>query len=129
MDLVELFKNETNIITVQAGQIVFRAGDPPVSTMFVLIHGNVDVFVGETIVESAGPGALLGEMGLIDPAARSATVKARSECRLAPIDDKRFHSLIQQMPEFATHVLKIVVDRLRRMDLRLLELQATTKKR
>jgi CRP/FNR family transcriptional regulator, cyclic AMP receptor protein len=128
MDLVEFFKNETNIITVQSGQILFRAGDPPVSTMFVLIKGSVDVVIGDMIVENASPGALLGEMGLIDPGARSATVKARTESRLAPIDMERFHTLIQQTPEFARHVLKIVVERLRHMNVRLLEMQATMKK-
>ena len=129
MDVAKFFKDETNIIKVQASQVLFRAGDPPVSTMFALIEGTVDMLVGEIVVERAGPGALLGEMGLIDPGPRSATVTARSECRLAPIDIERFQSLIQQTPEFVTHVLKVVVDRLRRMDLKLLEMQTTPKNR
>lgn len=128
MNLLELFRNEKDFITVAAGNVVFHVGEPPAGLMYVLIQGSADVLIGEMVVESAGPGALLGEMGLIDPAVRSATVMARSECRLAPIDVTRFHSLIQQTPEFATHVLKVVVDRLRRMDLMLVELLATIKK-
>ena len=129
MNLTELFAKETGLDTVPAGAALFRAGDPPGGVMYVLMHGSVDILVGDTIVESAGPGALLGEMGLIDPAKRSATAIVRSECRFVRIDMKRFHLLIQQAPEFATHVMQVIVKRLRSMDAKLLEMQAAMKKR
>jgi CRP-like cAMP-binding protein len=129
MNLTELFGKETDLVTVPAGEALFRAGDPPGGVMYVLMHGSVDILIGDTIVETAGPGALLGEMGLIDPAKRSATAMVRSECRFVRIDMKRFHLLIQQTPEFATHVMKVIVKRLRSMDAKLLEMQAAMKTR
>ena len=99
---------------------MFRAGEEG-GLMYVLMHGNADIWVGDTLVESAGPGALLGEMALIDDGKRSATVLARTECSLVPIDIKRFHFLVQQTPHFATHVMQIMADRLRRMDSKVLE--------
>ena len=129
MNLTELFGKEADLITVPAGKPLFRAGDPPGGIMYVLMHGSVDIMVGDTVVESAGPGALLGEMGLINPAKRSATAVVRSECRFVSIDMKRFHLLIQQTPEFATHVMTVIVKRLRSMDSKLLEMQAMLKKR
>ena len=129
MNLTELFGKQTDLVTVPAGQPLFRAGDPPGGVMYVLMHGNVDIMVGDTVVESAGPGTLLGEMGLIDPAKRSATAVVRTECRFVSIDMKRFHQLIQQTPEFATHVMTVIVKRLRSMDSKLVEMQAMLKKR
>jgi CRP-like cAMP-binding protein len=129
VDITELFGKEEDLVTVPAGEALFRAGDPPGGVMYALMHGSVDILIGDTIVETAGPGALLGEMGLIDPANRSATAIVRSECRFVRIDMKRFHLLIQQTPEFATLVMRVIVKRLRSMDVKLLEMQAAMKKR
>jgi CRP/FNR family cyclic AMP-dependent transcriptional regulator len=85
--------------------------------MYVLLEGSADVRVGETLVEGATPGALLGEMALVDSSPRTATVVATEPCRLAKIDQRRFHFLVQQTPYFATHVMKVLTERLRHMNL------------
>ncbi len=84
--------------------------------MYVLLEGSADVFVGEVLVESATPGALLGEMALVDSSPRTATVVATMPACLARIDERRFHFLVQQMPYFATHVMKVLAERLRHMN-------------
>ena len=119
MNLVHLFRHEQPLVTVAAGDAVFRAGEEG-AVMYVLMHGNADICVGDTIVESAGPGALLGEMALIDEGKRSATVLARTECQLVQISIKRFHFLVEQTPHFATYVMRIMANRLRRMDSKVL---------
>lgn len=123
MNLLELFRHETDLQAVPAGRDVFRAGEPG-NVMYVLISGTADVTIGNVVVERAEPGALLGEMALVEDAPRTATVTAVSDCRLVPIDVKRFHFLVQQTPFFATHVMKIMAERLRKMDMLLLEAQA-----
>jgi len=115
MDLIDLFRHDTSFQGIAAGQPVFLAGDAG-RVMFVLIEGQADVLVGDEVVESAGPGAILGEMALIDDAPRSATVIARTECRLLPIDVERFNTLIQKTPDFARHVMKVMADRIRSMN-------------
>ena len=108
-----------NILTVQPGEPVFRAGDRG-GVMFVLLEGTATVLVGGSVVEDAGPGALFGEMGLIDQAEkRSATVIAKTQCRLVPVDLDRFHQLVRRTPQFASYVMKTIVARLRRMNARL----------
>lgn len=123
MNLIELFRHETDVAAIPAGQAIFRAGEPGY-VMYVLISGTADVMVGDIVVERAEPGALLGEMALVEHAPRMATVTAATDCVLVPIDAARFHFLVQQTPYFATHVMKIMAERLRKMDLRLLESQA-----
>ena len=75
--------------------------------MYVLLEGEIDIFLGDFLLETAGPGALLGEMALIDDSPRTANAVAKSPSRLAQIDRRRFHLLVQQTPHFATHVMKI----------------------
>lgn len=118
MNLAELFNHETDVVNVPAGQSLFTAGDVG-DKMFVLLVGTADIIVGDTLVESAKPGTLLGEMALIDSSLRVATVTATTDCQFVPIDERRFHFLVTQTPNFATHVMKVMADRLRRMDERL----------
>lgn len=121
MDLIDLFRHETGYHSVAAGQTIFAVGDPGL-VMYVLIEGQVDILVGHEVVESAGPGAILGEMALIDRMPRSATAIARSDCRLLPIDIQRFDTLIRKTPDFARHVMKVMADRIRNMNGRNLSL-------
>ena len=125
MDLTELFRFETDLLQIGAGESVFKVGDPG-DRMYVLMTGEADIVVGNVVVERAGPGALLGELALVDATPRTATVMAVTDCSLLPIDVKRFRFLVQETPNFALHVMKVIAERLRRMDGRLLEVQGTS---
>jgi CRP-like cAMP-binding protein len=87
--------------------------------MFVVLQGNVALWINGQEVERLEAGGVLGEMGLIDSAPRSASAVATTDCKLVPIDQKRFSFLVQQTPNFALQIMRVVVDRLRRMDQRL----------
>src|ERR1041384_1781817 len=115
MNPAELFRLDSDLVRLAPGEALFHTGDVG-KEMFVLIDGNADVMIGGTLVEGAGPGALLGEMALIEEAPRTATVIAKSDCHLARVNQKRFHFMVQQNPFFATHVMKELVARLRRMN-------------
>ncbi|MHB1300535.1 MAG: cyclic nucleotide-binding domain-containing protein [Burkholderiales bacterium] len=125
MNLTELFRFETDLLQIGAGQPVFKVGDPG-DRMYVLMTGEADIVVGNVVVERAGPGALLGELALVDATPRTATVMAITDCSLLPIDVKRFRFLVQETPNFALHVMKVIAERLRKMDRRLLEVQGTS---
>ena len=115
MNPADLFSHETNTKDLAPGDTLFQAGDQG-DGMFVLLEGAMDVMVGDKVVERSVRGAILGEMALIDRSPRGATVVAREPCRLAMIDQRRFLNLIQLNPFFATHVMKVLADRLRQMN-------------
>ena len=100
---------------LSAGETLFHEGDRG-DRMYVVLEGQVEILVGKTVVETAGAGGIVGEMALIDDAPRAACVVATTLCRLVAVDRKRFHSLVQSDPVFATHVMKVLVDRLRNMN-------------
>ena len=115
MNPADLFREEPDPLNLPGGVTLFKEGEDG-HHMYVLLEGTVDILVGDTVVEKAGPGALLGEMALVDNGPRTATVIARTPCRLAKIDERRFLFLVQETPHFATHVMKELVERLRRMN-------------
>ena len=115
MNPADLFRQDSNTLQLAPGDFLFREGDKR-DVMYVLLDGEMDVRLGDYVVETAKEGALIGEMALIDDSPRCANAVAKTACRLVPIDKQRFHFLIQQHPHFATHVMKELADRLRNMN-------------
>jgi len=116
-----LFQNlfrEKETLDFAAGQTVFKAGDAG-DTMYVVNAGEIEIRDGSTVLESAGPGSIVGELALIDDEPRSATVVAKTDCRLVPIDRRRFQFMVTETPFFALAVMKVLADRLRRTSSRM----------
>ena len=65
MNPAELFRQESNTVQLAPGDFLFREGENG-DTMYVLLEGEIDIFLGDFVFETAGPGSLLGEMALID---------------------------------------------------------------
>lgn len=98
-----------------AGEYVFKAGDHG-ETMYIITEGEVDIIEGSTVLDTIGPGSIVGELALIDDEPRSASVRARTDCRLVPVDRRRFQFMVQETPFFGLAVMKVLADRLRKMD-------------
>jgi CRP/FNR family transcriptional regulator, cyclic AMP receptor protein len=113
MTTVNLFRHATEVKTFAAGEVIFAQGDPG-DLMYVVQDGEVEIRLGERVIDSAGAGGIVGEMALVDKGPRSASAVAKTECRLVPVDQKHFEYLVSQTPHFAITVMKIIVDRLRR---------------
>ncbi len=115
MMTIGLFRNATDTRDFSAGATIFREGDAG-HEMFVIRSGAVDIVVGDHAVATLAEGEIFGEMALIDTRPRSATAKARENCTLVPIDERRFTFLVQQTPQFALQVMRTLADRLRSAD-------------
>ena len=111
----EMLSGALDAFALSPGDVLFLEGEEG-DRMYVLLEGRMDIIVGQTLVETASEGAIVGEMSLIDESPRSASVIAITACRLVGIDRPRFHALVQTNPTFATHVMKVMADRLRRMN-------------
>ena len=102
---------------VQAGEVIFRQYDMG-SEMYVVLEGEVELAIGESVIERLGPGEPFGEMALIDQAPRTATATASTDGKLAVIPERRFLFLVQTTPHFALDIMKSMADRLRKMNAR-----------
>ena len=114
---LDLFATESNPRVCEAGETIFQAYDMG-AEMYVVLEGEVELAIGQGVVETLGPGEPFGEMALIDQAPRVATATAKTPCKLAVIPEKRFLFLIQTAPFFALQIMKVMADRLRKMNAR-----------
>lgn len=114
METIDIFKEEENTDDFSVGTTIFKEGEPG-ELMYVVQEGEVDILVGDQVVETIGQGGLLGEIAVVDASARSATAVARTDCKLVPLDVRRFQIHLQHTPHFAIQVIRVLADRLRRM--------------
>lgn len=118
MVFFELFAHNPTIIRVAAGQALFSEGEDG-HMMFVLSTGTAHVLVGSQVVETLQHGSIVGEVSIVLPGPRSASVVAQTDCEFVAVDEKRFQFLVQQTPFFAMQVMRVMAERLRKLDQRL----------
>ncbi len=102
---------------MQAGEVLFRAGEPG-DQMILVLEGRVAVELDGETVETVGLHGIAGEMALIDNAPRSATAVAATAGEIALIDRETFLDLVREMPAFSLYVMHILAERIRRMNVR-----------
>ena len=112
MVFFELFANNPDIVRIAAGQPLFSVGDEG-HRLYVLTTGQAEVIVNNRVVETIQHGNIVGEMGLVSPGPRSATVVALTDCEFVAVDERRFQYLVQQTPFFAMQVMRVLAERLR----------------
>jgi len=111
---LNFLKREREIRSFQAGQPIFSEGQAG-DVMYAVVEGEVHIVLRGQVLESVGEGGIFGELALLDNRPRSASAIARTDCRVAVIDLKRFGVLIQQTPFFAVEVMRVMAERLRRI--------------
>ena len=67
---ISMFKHTDDAETIAAGATIFSEGDEPGGMMYILLDGEVDIFVRGERIDTIGPGACLGEIGLVDSGPR-----------------------------------------------------------
>jgi CRP/FNR family cyclic AMP-dependent transcriptional regulator len=100
-------------LSPEPGAVIFAAGDPG-REMYVVRSGKVELKIGDTLLETVGPGGILGELALVDPAPRSATAIAGADCSLVRVDQEAFDDLVRRVPGLALEVMRVMARRLRK---------------
>ena len=112
MDLLEIFKDSDDCLEFPAGTVIIREGEEG-NLMYVVMKGEVTISLKNKILATAVPGEIIGEMALINSDFRSATVTAKTDCVLAFIDQSSFESLLRHVPDFTSHVMNVLAQRLK----------------
>jgi len=110
------FPGEAKAVT--AGTTIFRVDDPP-DCMYQLIEGDVDILIKDVVVDTIHAGGVFGEMAVIEGDRRAATALARTDVRLVALDQKQFMELVNKSPAFALRIMRVLSDRVRRLNERL----------
>ena len=106
-------------------EVVFHEGDPG-DTVHLIARGRVALRVttplGDTVtLRILGPGSLFGELAVLDPAPRNATVVALERTETLALHRDHFDELRQQHPEVDRMLLDSLISEVRRLSTQLLE--------
>jgi CRP/FNR family transcriptional regulator, cyclic AMP receptor protein len=106
--------------------VSFKAGDAIIvegedgDTAFFIVTGSVEVSIGQgskaRILGTLGTGEVFGEMCLIEPGPRSATIRAVTDTECLAASYEEFIAAIEENPERAVGFMKTLVRRLRQMN-------------
>ncbi len=111
----------------QDGEVICRQGERG-DVLYVVQEGQLEVVREEggkeTLLRVAGQHELLGEMGVFDGAARSATVRARGVARVLTLDKRNFLRRLNEDPTLAIRVIETMARRVRDLSKQVVELKA-----
>ena len=108
---------------IPAGTVLMRAGEHDAPShardaqdgMSLILSGEVTVESDSAaegfVVSVLGPGSLIGELGLIDQAARSATCTAATDLALAVLSREALNQLLAAQPGVAARLLSAIAMR------------------
>jgi CRP/FNR family cyclic AMP-dependent transcriptional regulator len=96
----------------KAGDVIFKEGDAA-DELFIIQSGEVEIRLGNRVLETLPQYSIFGEMALVDAAPRSATAVAASDVKLVPVTEKQFLFLVTNTPHFALNMMRVMARRLR----------------
>jgi CRP-like cAMP-binding protein len=117
IETIKILQKNSQIQSFNAGEVIFQQGTEG-NEMYGIIEGEVEMLVNDKAVEIIkkrdvfGQGALLHSEHL-----RASTARAKTDCKIASLDQKRFLFAVQETPMFALEVMKSYSDRFRRLKL------------
>ena len=97
--------------------------DDDADSAYVVVEGDISLFREQdgkrTIVGTAGPGSILGELALIAGARRLTSAAAATEAGLIRLDRKMFRRILEEYPEAAAALHRRILEDLQAMILRI----------
>jgi CRP-like cAMP-binding protein len=98
--------------------IVVHEGDKG-GTFFVITRGHARVSRDGRVMDTLGPGDYFGELSLLDPASRDATITALGSLSLVSLSRVAFTQALDEIPTFRDALLTGMARRLHELDRRI----------
>jgi diguanylate cyclase (GGDEF)-like protein len=100
-----------------AGTVLWKQGDAG-DHVVLLLEGALEVTHempggDEVVLRTLHPGAVAGEMAALDGQARSATVRARTDCRVLRIPASSFREFLRSRPDVLEELFWLQLERVR----------------
>lgn len=114
-DELERIAGLTTGVSAPAGRALCTQGTVGREAFFIE-EGEAEVAIDGQVVARLGPGALVGEMALLDGGPRVATVTATTPMRLFALGRAELRAVVEQSPHAAWAILEGVGARLRQVE-------------
>ena len=108
------------------GHVIFNEGEPG-DRLYIITTGKVKIGRRspdgrENLLTIMGPSDMFGELSIFDPGPRTSTATTVTEVRAVTMDRDALKSWIDQRPEIAEQLLRVLARRLRRTNNNLADL-------
>jgi CRP/FNR family transcriptional regulator, cyclic AMP receptor protein len=116
-DLAERLFSKARPVRLAAGRDLFAAGDPG-NGCYRIDQGLLKISAvsgsgGERILAIVGPGAIVGELSMLDEGPRSASVAAVRDSELSFVTCAEFRAFAEAHPQVYAHLVRLLAQRLR----------------
>jgi len=112
---ISIFQRQPEPKVFVAGQVIFEEGQPG-DYMYGILEGEVNLSVHNKIIETIKAGDVFGAGALVGIKNRTYTAIAKTDCKLAFLDEQRFLFAVQETPMFALLVMRSYSQRLSRLE-------------
>jgi len=114
VDTIKILENHPDR-TFQAGEVIFADGTEG-ELMYGILSGEVEMYVKEQLIETLEKGDVFGVGALLHgDKLRESTAIAKTDCKLACLNQPQFLFAVQETPMFAIEVLRSYSDRFRKL--------------
>ncbi len=111
-------------LTYEAGQLLCQQGDMG-DAAYIIVEGDAAVLVdspgGQIRVADLGRNDFVGEIAILCDVPRTATVKAMSKVVALRISKDLFFRLVEEFPQMAVEIMRVLAHRLEATTAQLLE--------
>lgn len=121
---VDLFRNAPGRVLAAvahaADELELEADEPFIvegtteDSLYVIVSGRVRVHRGNKQITEVGPGSTVGEMAVLQPEPRSASVTTVTPARLLRLRKRAVDDLLVDHPELAASVIAALVSMVRK---------------
>jgi len=102
-------------VKMTAGTLLLDQGQTGVEA-FVILEGAVTVKRNNRKMATLGPGAIVGELSLLDHGPRTATAVCETDCSLFVISQRHFLAVLDDVPTIGHKLLATLASRIRDLD-------------
>ena len=114
---LKLVLSQAERVNVRPGQVLISEGQTG-REFFMVLDGTATVSRRGRKVTTLGPGQSFGELALLDPAPRNATVTASTDMELVVLGQREFAKIVDATPGFARSLLSGMAQRVNAADSR-----------
>ena len=106
-------------ITAERGELIVRQGSDG-GSLYIVVRGQIRVYLSdeagkEMIMGLEGPGAIFGEIAVLDGEPRSASVVAMQRTDLLMIEAREFRRLLESYAELSLGVIAALAGMIRKL--------------
>ena len=112
---LEKIARATDELTLPAGHVLTDQGQTG-REAFVIVSGSATVRRNGKKVATLGPGAVVGELSLLDHRPRTATVTTDTETTVLVIDQRHFIGVLETVPAISQKLLSSLAAKVREFD-------------